>query len=480
MGDPKGFIKIGRKESGYRTLNERLNDYSEVEQTLNEEDRKQQAARCMDCGIPFCQWGCPVMNNMPEWQDAIYKGEWKKAIDLLHVTNNFPEFTGRICPAPCEASCVLAINEEPVTIRENEAAAAEKGFEQGFIRAQPPKIRTGKKIAVIGSGPAGLACADLLNKAGHWVTVFEKDDVPGGLLRYGIPDFKLAKHIVDRRLKVLLDEGMEFKTNTLVGVDISPEEMLNTYDAVCLAVGAMKPRDLIVEGRELQGVHFAMDYLTQQNRVVGGRVVNEKPISAKNKHVLVIGGGDTGSDCVGTANRQGAKSVTQIEILPQPPLKRSLDNPWPYWANIRKTTSSHEEGCHRLWNISTRKLTGENGLVNKAEIVDVEWIKGDNGKMVLREIPDTIRTIDSDLVLLSMGFVHPVHEGLLDSLGLEYSERGNVRVNKTHQTSRTRVFAAGDSISGASLVVTAIMSGRRAAVSIMEHLAETGSLNGTP
>jgi glutamate synthase (NADPH) small chain len=482
MGDPRGFMKAGRKESGNRSAQERLKDYSEVEQTLNEEDRKEQASRCMDCGIPFCQWGCPVMNNMPEWQDAIFKGEWKKAIDLLHVTNNFPEFTGRICPAPCEAACVLAINEEPVTIRENEAAAAEKGFEHGFIRARPPKIRTNRKIAVIGSGPAGLACADLLNKAGHLVTVFEKDDAPGGLLRYGIPDFKLAKHVVDRRLKILQEEGLEFRTGINVGQDIPAKELLDSFDVVCLAVGAMKPRDLIVEGRDLQGVHFAMDYLTIQNRLIGGKHVNEADrISARDKHVLVIGGGDTGSDCVGTANRQGAKSVTQIEILPQPPLKRSLDNPWPYWANIKKTTSSHEEGCLRLWNVSTRRLEGSSH-VNKAEIVDVEWLKGDDGKMVLREIPGSGRTINADLVLLSMGFVHPVHEGLLDALHLEYSDRGNIRVNKSHQTSLSKVFATGDSISGASLVVTAIMSGRRAAVSIMEHLegySMINSLNGT-
>jgi glutamate synthase (NADPH) small chain len=323
MGDPRGFIKTGRKTAGYRSLKERLKDYSEVEQIQNDEDRKLQAARCMDCGIPFCQWGCPVMNNMPEWQDAIYKGDWKKAIDLLHVTNNFPEFTGRVCPAPCEAACVLAIHEEPVTIRENEFSAAEKGFENGFIKADPPKIRTGRKIAVIGSGPAGLACADLLNKAGHNVTVFEKDDAVGGLLRYGIPDFKLAKHVVDRRLNILMEEGLEFKTGVLAGKDISSEELLDGFDAVCLAVGAMKPRDLPVEGRELKGVHFAMEYLTRQNRMVSGKNMNgQEPVSAKGKHVLVIGGGDTGSDCVGTANRQGALSVTQIEILPEPPLKR--------------------------------------------------------------------------------------------------------------------------------------------------------------
>ncbi len=471
MGDPRGFIKISRKESGNRPLHDRLNDYSEVEQTLNEEDRRQQASRCMDCGIPFCQWGCPVMNNMPEWQDAIYRGDWKRAIDLLHVTNNFPEFTGRICPAPCETACVLALHEEPVTIRENEAAASEKGFEKGYIKPDPPKKRSGKKIAVIGSGPAGLACADLLNKAGHLVTVFEKDDAPGGLLRYGIPDFKLAKNIVDRRLNILMEEGLLFRTNTLVGTDISGEELLGSFDAVCITVGAMKPRDINVEGRELKGIHFAMEYLTQQNKAVSGKLSGGKDlINAKNKDVLVIGGGDTGSDCVGTANRQGAKSVTQIEILPRPPLKRSFDNPWPYWANIKKTTSSHEEGCSRLWNISTRKFTGENGNVTKTEIAELEWIRGDDGKMHMNEIPETIKMIDTELVLLSMGFVHPVQEGLLDSLGLEYTVRGNVRVDKNHQTSKEKVFAAGDSISGASLVVTAIMSGRRAAISIMEYL----------
>lgn len=475
MGDPRGFIKSGRKESGNRPLLERLNDYSEVEQTLNEDDRKQQASRCMDCGIPFCQWGCPVMNNMPEWQDAIYHGDWKKAIDLLHVTNNFPEFTGRICPAPCETACVLALHEEPVTIRENEAAAAEKGFEKGFIQPNPPKTRSGKKIAVIGSGPAGLACADLLNKAGHWVTVFEKDDLPGGLLRYGIPDFKLSKHIVERRMNILIKEGLEFKTNTHAGVDISATELLNSFDVICLAVGAMKPRDLPVEGRELNGIHFAMEYLTQQNRIVGGRTVDKKDIiSAKNKHVLVIGGGDTGSDCVGTANRQQAKSVTQIEILPQPPLKRSLDNPWPYWANVKKTTSSHEEGCNRMWNISTKKFSGENEYVNKAEIAEVEWIKTEDGKLKMQEIPGSEKTIEADLVLLSMGFVHPVHEGLLDSLGLEYSDKGNVIVNENNQTSNNAVFATGDSILGASLVVSAIMSGRKTASSIIEYLKYNG------
>jgi glutamate synthase (NADPH) small chain len=473
MGDPKGFITIARKESGNRPLHERINDYGEVEQTLNDDDRKLQASRCMDCGVPFCQWACPVMNNMPEWQDALHKDDWKLAIDILHNTNNFPEFTGRICPAPCEMGCVLAIHEEPVTIRENEAAVTEKAYERGYIKPQPPKIRTGKRVAVIGSGPAGLACADLLNKAGHSVTVFEKDDAAGGLLRYGIPDFKLAKQVIDRRLDVLIQEGLEIVTNVNVGTDISAEELHATFDVICLAVGAMKPRDLPIEGRDLKGIHFAMEFLSQQNKVVRGDVVDEQErILAKNKHVLVIGGGDTGSDCVGTSNRQRAASITQIEILPKPPLKRDVFNPWPYWAKVVKTSSSHEEGCERLWNTMTKRFIGENGHVKQAELVDVEWKKGENGGMQLFEIEGTSRLVNADLVLLSMGFVHPVHEGLLNDLGLEYSDRGNIKVDKNHRASRAKIFAAGDSMVGASLVVTAIASGRKAAHAIMEYLHE--------
>jgi glutamate synthase (NADPH) small chain len=473
MGDPKGFIKIARKESGNRPLHERINDYGEVEQTLNDIDRQLQASRCMDCGIPFCQWACPVMNNMPEWQDAVYKGDWKLASELLHVTNNFPEFTGRICPAPCEVGCVLALHEEPVTIRENEAAVTEKAFQKGYIVPTPPKIRTGKKIAVIGSGPAGLACADLLNKAGHWVTVFEKEDAAGGLLRYGIPDFKMAKNVIDRRLDVLLAEGLFIKTNTHVGVDITAKELLEGFDVICLAVGAMKPRDLPVEGRDLNGVHFAMEFLTQQNKVVrGDNFPDDIRLLAKNKHVLVIGGGDTGSDCVGTSNRQRASSITQIEILPKPPLKRNLDNPWPYWAKVLKTSSSHEEGCQRLWETVTKRFIGENGHVKQAEIADVEWVKSASGGMEMREIPGTTRLINTDLVLLSMGFVHAIHEGLLNDLGLEFDQRGNIQTNGNYKTPRAKVFTAGDAMTGASLVVTSIASGRKAAAAIMEYLGE--------
>ena len=344
MGNPKGFIEIPKKESGYRPVNERIYDFGEVEQTLNEKDRKDQASRCMDCGIPFCHWACPVSSKIPEWQDAVYLGNWEEAYDILSSTNSFPEFTGRVCPAPCEKSCVLAIHEESVTIRENEASVVEQAFGRGYVTPRIPEVRTGKKVAVIGSGPAGMSAADVLNQAGHTVTVFEQDDAIGGLLRYGIPDFKLNKTVIDRRLDLFVTEGIDFRTNTTVGKDITAEKLLKDYDAVCLAVGAMKPRDLVVEGRDLDGVHFAMDFLKQQNKVNRGEVfAEEERISAKEKKVLVIGGGDTGSDCVGTSIRQKAESVLQIEILPKPPEKRVDNNPWPYWPNTLRTSSSHQE-----------------------------------------------------------------------------------------------------------------------------------------
>ncbi len=470
MGNPKGFMQVRRKIAGYRPLNDRKYDFSEVEQTLNEQDRRDQASRCMDCGVPFCQWGCPVINNMPEWQDAIYKGNWKDAIDNLHETNNFPEFTGRICPAPCENACTLNIHKEPVTIRENEAAAAEKGFELGFIVPNPPKFRTGKKVAVIGSGPAGMASADLLNKWGHTVTLFEKDDAVGGLLRYGIPDFKLSKKVIDRRLSILAEEGLIIKTNTHVGFDVTGAELLKEFDAICLAIGAMKPRDLPVKGRELEGIHFAMEFLTQQNKTIRGIKIPDKDrILATGKNVLVIGGGDTGSDCVGTSIRQEAKSITQIEILPKPPEDRQPNNPWPYWANILRNSSSHEEGCERRWSLSTKQFTGENGKVKHAEIVEIEWVS-QNGKMTMTEKPRTKQRLDVELVLLAMGFVHPVHEGLATEFGLEYDARGNIKVDKSYRTSVDNVFAAGDSMAGASLVVRAINHGRQAAKAIHEFL----------
>jgi glutamate synthase (NADPH/NADH) small chain len=471
MGNPKGFIEIPKKESGYRPVKERIYDFGEVEQTLNEKDRKDQASRCMDCGIPFCHWACPVTSKIPEWQDAIYLGKWEEAYDILSSTNSFPEFTGRVCPAPCEKSCVLAIHEESVTIRENEASVVEQAFDRGYVQARVPEVRTGKKVAVIGSGPAGMSAADVLNQAGHSVTVFEQDDAIGGLLRYGIPDFKLNKNVIDRRLELFVTEGIDFKTNTTVGKDITPEQLLKNYDAVCLAVGAMQPRDLVVEGRDLEGVHFAMDFLKQQNKVNRGEVFTEEErILAKGKKVLVIGGGDTGSDCVGTSIRQKAESVTQIEILPKPPEKRADTNPWPYWPNTLRTSSSHLEGCERRWALATKRLIGKDGKVTGAEVVEVVWEKID-GRFQMKEIPGTEELIEADLVLLSMGFVSPVHEGLLDGLGVEYDERGNVKA-VTNTTSVDKVFAAGDVARGASLVVHAIRSGRDAAEKIHEYLMQ--------
>jgi glutamate synthase (NADPH/NADH) small chain len=466
MADPKGFLKIGMKPAGNRPVHERTRDYSEVEQVLNSADRQLQASRCMDCGIPFCHWGCPVDNLIPEWNDLLYRGDWKGASDRLHSTNNFPEFTGRICPAPCEHSCVLNINEEPVTIRENEVAIVEKAFAEGYIIPDPPRMRTGKKVAVIGSGPAGMAAADQLNKAGHTVTLFEKDEKIGGLLRYGIPDFKLNKRTIDRRLDLMVAEGLKVKTGVYVGKDIKGKEIMKSFDAVCLAIGAMQPRDLAVKGRDLDGIHFAMEYLTQQNRVNDGTyVAYDNRITAEGRKVLVIGGGDTGSDCVGTAIRQGAKSVTQIEILPEPPEKRADDNPWPYYAQTRKTSTSHEEGCLRRWGLSTLKFIGVQHRVTHAEVQQVAWDRV-NGSKQMNEVPGTREKIEADLILLAMGFVHPVHEGLLTELGVELNPRKNIQVNQEMSTNLEKLFATGDATNGASLVVTAIASGRKVAKKI--------------
>ena len=472
MGDPKGFLKIKKKPAGNRPIHERTDDYSEVEQVLNSEDRQLQASRCMDCGIPFCHWGCPVDNLIPEWNDLLYRGDWKGASERLHHTNNFPEFTGRICPAPCEHSCVLNIDGDPVTIRENEAAIVEKAFAEGYIKPLPPKVRTGKKVAVIGSGPAGMAAADQLNKAGHTVTLIEKDRKVGGLLRYGIPDFKLNKQIIDRRLKIMMAEGIELLTETEVGKDISGLELIEQYDALCLSIGAMQPRDLNIAGRELDGVHFAMDYLTQQNKVNDGAYVSyDNRITAENRHVLVIGGGDTGSDCVGTATRQGALSVTQIEILPKPPEERSGDNPWPYFAKTLKTSTSHEEGCERRWSLSTLRFLGMQQRVTHAEVQEVAWEQL-NGSHKMKAVPGTKEQIDADLILLAMGFVHPVHEGLLTELDISLDSRKNIGIDLSMATNVNKVFAAGDAASGASLVVTAIASGRRVAKKIDDFLAQ--------
>jgi len=470
MGNPKAFINIPRKNAGYRPINERIYDFGEVEQTLNREDRKLQASRCMDCGIPFCHWACPLGNKMPEWQDLIYKGHWKEGIEILHETNNFPDFTGRICPAPCEKSCVLALHDAPVTIRENEAAVTEVAFIEGMIKACPPKTRTGKKIAVIGSGPAGLAAAQQLNRKGHLVTIFEKDNALGGLMRYGIPNFKLNKNIIDRRLAQLLEEGIEFKPNTEVGKDIAGKQILKDFDAVCVAIGAGHPRDITPEGRDLKGIHFAMEFLSQQNQVIMGENVDESTlISAKDKHVLVIGGGDTGSDCVGTSIRQGAAKVTQIEIMPMPPADKNPDTPWPYYPNILKTSSSHQEGCERRWSLNTNKFVGKNGQLTEVLVEEVEWTKDETGRWNMKMTGKT-DVIKADLVFLALGFIHPVHEGLLTELGVGFDGRGNVAIDKMSQSNVKKVFATGDAAMGASLVVRAIASGRKVAEDIHSSL----------
>lgn len=473
MADINGFLKIKRKEAGNRPLNERIQDFSEVEQVLNSEDRMLQASRCMDCGIPFCHWGCPVDNLIPEWNDLLYKGDWRGAYLRLAATNNFPEYTGRICPAPCEHACVLNINQEPVTIRENEVAIVEKAFSEGYIKPEPPEIRTGKKVAVIGSGPAGMAAADLLNKNGHLVTLFEKDEKAGGLLRFGIPDFKLSKAIIDRRLNLMTEEGILIKTGITAGKDISGKELINQFDAICITIGAGHPRSLPVAGSEFDGIHFAMDFLTAQNKVNAGQLTAaDNHINAGGKKVLVIGGGDTGSDCVGTAIRQKALSVTQIEILPKPPEKRTPDNPWPYWGKILKTTTSHEEGCERFWNISTLRFVGDGKITRGTEVEDVRW-ESENGKFIMKPVPGTKRVIECDMVLLALGFVHPVLDGLLTELGVELDYRKNVSVNNSMTTNIPKVFAAGDTISGASLVVNAIASGRKVARQIDRFLKTT-------
>jgi glutamate synthase (NADPH/NADH) small chain len=470
MADITGFLKIKRKEAGNRPIHERICDFSEVEQVLNSEDRMLQASRCMDCGIPFCHWSCPVDNLIPEWNDLLYSGDWRGAYERLSATNNFPEFTGRICPASCEFACVLNINQEPVTIRENEVAITEKAFNEGYIKPVPPKKRTGKSVAIIGSGPAGMAAADLLNKAGHLVTLYEKDEKAGGLLRYGIPDFKLSKVTIDRRLNLMIKEGLTIRTGVNIGKDISAKELADKFDALCIAIGSGHVRRLNIEGSEFDGIHYAMDFLTAQNRINAGQIpVSSNQVSAEGKKVLVIGGGDTGSDCVGTAIRQKALSVTQIEILPKPPEIRTINNPWPYWPKILKTSTSHEEGCERLWNISTLRFVGDGKITRGAEVEEVLWEFADD-KQIMKPVPGTRRVIEADMVLLALGFEHPVLEGLLSELGLELSTRKNIRVNDSLSTSIPKVFAAGDSVNGASLVVNAIASGRKAAREIDRYL----------
>lgn len=427
----------------------------------------------MDCGVPFCHWNCPLGNRQPEWQDAVYKGNWREAYRILQETDDFPEFTGRVCPALCEKGCVLALSANAaVTIRNNEAAIIEKAFSEGYVTACPPRTRTGKRVAVIGSGPAGLACANQLNRKGHTVDVFEKDERIGGLLRLGIPDFKLNKGVIDRRLKLLEQEGISFVCNTPVGDDKKAlSDMLGKYDAVCVAIGSGQPRDLQVEGRDLKGVYFALELLKQQNRLVAGDSVEpEQLISAKGKRVLVIGGGDTGSDCVGTNIRQGATSVLQIEIMPKPPVDKNPETPWPNYPRILKTSTSHQEGCERRWSLDTVRFIGKNGVLKQVEVAPVTWQTGEDGRMVPRRAAQT-ELLDVDLVFLAMGFVHPVYEGLVENLGVELDARHNVRVDADNRTSVPKVFAAGDASYGAGLVVRAIASGRKAAAAIDDYLS---------
>jgi glutamate synthase (NADPH/NADH) small chain len=472
MGAVKGFLKYDRKDLNKETIDKRIKHFKEFTGGIDEKDLKAQGARCMDCGIPFCQSGCPVDNIIPDWNDLVYRGKWQEALDRLKRTNNFPEFTGRVCPAPCENSCVLAINKPAVTIKNIEVSIIEKGYENNWLAPNPPPVRTGKRVAVVGSGPAGLACADQLNQMGHEVKVYEKNDVPGGLLVLGIPDFKLEKSIVERRLEIMEDEGIEFITNTAVGKDIKLSQLKDAFDALVLCGGAEQSRDLTMNGRDLKGIHFAMDFLTQQNRIIAGKKIPAKErISAKNKNVVVIGGGDTGSDCIGTSIRQGAKSVVNLELLPKPPDQRDINNPWPEWAVIERTSSSHEEGCERIYSVSTNSFEG-NGRIEKLKLAKLDWDPADpsTGKREMKIIPESDFEIKADLVLLAMGFTGPVKNGMLTELEFEFDDRGNVKTGTDYMTNIDGIFSAGDMRRGQSLVVWAIKEGRMAAEHIDNYL----------
>ena len=473
MGKPTGFIEFTRELPLKRPPQERVNDYEEFVQLYTDEKLNQQSARCMDCGVPFCHNGCPLGNLIPEFNDAVYRRNWKEAYDILTSTNNFPEFTGRICPAPCETSCVLGINQPAITIEEIEKHIIEIAFEKGFVQPRIPHIRTGKKVAIVGSGPAGLAAGAQLNSAGHQVTIFERDDEPGGLLRYGIPDFKLEKKILDRRISLMKEEGIEFICNANVGFNVNINDLLREYHTIVLAGGSTIPRDLAIPGRELKGVHFAMDFLKQQNKRVAGKEPGGKSIMATGKNVIVIGGGDTGSDCVGTSNRHKALSVTQFELMPRPPESRNASMPWPLFPMILKTTSSHEEGVERQWAIVTKEFIGdESGHLKALKIADLEWKTPDNGGQVqFTEIAGSEREIACELALLAMGFVHPQHDGLLAELEIELDARGNVSGSeKEFKTSISKIFTAGDMRRGQSLVVWAISEGRECARKVDEYL----------
>jgi len=471
MGKATGFIEINRHDRGYAEVTDRIKHYNEFVIPLGDEATRDQAARCMDCGIPFCHNGCPVNNIIPEWNDLVYKDNWREALEVLHSTNNFPEFTGRLCPAPCEESCTLNLDDEPVTIKTIECAIVDRGWQEGWIEPQVPARRSGKLVAVIGSGPAGLACAQQLARAGHRVAVFEKNRRMGGLLRYGIPDFKMEAVKVDRRVAQMQAEGVRFRPNSHIGDNVPVENLLRDSDAIVLACGSEEPRDLEIPGREAAGVHFAMDFLVQQNRRVSGEAFIQEEILATGKNVIVIGGGDTGADCVGTSNRQGATSVTQLEIMPRPPEHEDKLLTWPNWPLKLRTSTSHHEGCERDWSVATRSIKSKNGIVTDLELVRLEWHQDGNGQWQMSEIEGSEFTIEADLILLAMGFVHPVHEGLLSQLGVELDQRGNIHASEVdYRTSIDKVFSCGDARRGQSLVVWAIREGRQAARSVDRYL----------
>ncbi|WP_411683183.1 glutamate synthase subunit beta [Clostridium thailandense] len=477
MGKVTGFKEYERENPKRRPVKERIKDYKEVYHRLPEDKLSLQGARCMNCGTAFCNWGCPLGNLIPDWNDLVYKGEWYKAYERLSLTNTFPEFTGRICPALCEGSCTLGVNREPVSVREIELSIIEKAFEEGWVKPNIPRVRTGMKVAVIGSGPSGLSAAAELNSVGHTVTVFERANKIGGLLRYGIPDFKLEKYVVDRRLNIMKEEGIIFKTGVNIGVNYGTKHLLKEFDAVILTGGSTTPRDLNVEGKELNGVHFAMDFLSQQNKRVSGSDILAEEISAKGKVVVVIGGGDTGSDCIGTSIRHGAKAVYQYEVMPKPPTERDDTMPWPTFPRTLKTSTSHEEGCVRKWCINTKKLIGKDGVVKKLIGSEVEW-KNIDGKLQMTEVPGTEFEQEVDLVLLAMGFLHPQHEGMLKDLGVNLDPRGNVVVDENYMTSKEGIFSAGDMKSGQSLVVWALADGRKIAQEVDKYLMGETSLRG--
>jgi len=471
MGDTRGFLKIKRSLADFRPVSERIRDYLEVSLLPSEEHSQEQASRCMDCGTPFCHWACPLGNYIPEWNDLVFKKQWQKAYELLSSTNNLAEITGRLCPAPCEYACVLEINDEPVTIRENELSIIEYAFKNGYVKPKLPLRRKGKRIVIVGSGPAGLSCADQLNKLGYKVVVFEKDDKPGGLLRYGVPDFKLEKWVLDRRLDILKKEGIEFVCGQEVGKDIKLKKLIKEFDAICLAGGSRIPRDLNIEGRNLKGIYFALDYLKQANMQVSGKKIPpDELIDAKNKKVVILGGGDTGSDCVGVANRQGASKIIQIELLPKPPESRQPHCPWPKYPLLFKTSSSHQEGVERYWQVLTKKFIGENGKVKKLFCVKVEFERDEKGCVKIKEIPNTEFEIDADLVILALGFIRPNTENFLKELDLELDQCGNIKTDKNFLTSHKKIFACGDMRTGQSLIVKAISEGRLCANHIDRYL----------